>query len=879
MGSAVARGLSLALALTQPLVAQGDAETLLRTGRYEAALAAFDAQLEDQPDSESASLGRARVLRITGRYDDAIEVLRATTEDGGRAGARLLLGEILLESGRVDEARVQLEAAAQIGSAVLLGAMSQLGELALQTGARAEAEIHFDGLIDAYNRGQARSPEDLIAVGNACRRMGAEDPQLFKDALRAYDEAVAADRGAVTSRVALAELFLDKYNGTEARGEVEAALALNDSDPEALLALARVENFEGRPTSMERARKALEINPSFVAARVFVAQLLLELEDFQGAAAEVETALATNPRSLEALTVLAGTRYLQGDANAFAELETRILGLNPEFAEFYNVLADVGVRNRLYREAVDFAARAVEIDPKSWRAWGLRGLNELRIGEIEAGRTHLELAFAGDPYNVWIKNTLDLVDTYVDYTPHSSQRFEVVAHSDEADLISPYALELLDEAYDELAARYKVQPEVPIRIEFYPSSADFSVRTIGLAGMGALGVCFGNVIAQDSPRARPRGTFNWASTLWHELTHTFTLAASEHRVPRWLTEGLSVLEERRARPGWGDDLNLSFLTAWRDGELLPAGDLNNGFVRPTSPQQVGLSYYQASLVAELIERDWGFDAVLALLHGYRDHMSTREIFRQHLDIEPEDFDVRFEVFLQEHFGKQLAAISDLPTDEEATGEPHLTALPQEEALEKRAAEEPGSFSAQLGWGHYLAAEGREDEAVAFLERARDLFPEYTSADSAYFVLARIYKDRDELEKAAAQLRAVIAVNETDYDVRWELAKIERELGNDAAALRTLEELPLIDPYDPSLHEEMAELYAADGDLDGVVRARDALVALRPTDMARAHYDLAEALEAAGRDTDAKRAVLRALEVAPAFESAQRLLLRLHGGQS
>ncbi|MEE2776500.1 MAG: hypothetical protein VYE73_07020, partial [Acidobacteriota bacterium] len=559
----------------------------------------------------------------------------------------------------------------------------------------------------------------------------------------------------------------------------------------------------------------------------------------------------------------------------------QIVALNPRYAEFYNVLADVGVRNRLYRESVEFATQAVEIDPKSWRGWGLRGLNELRVGEIETGRLHLEKAFAGDPYNVWIKNTLDLVDTYVEYRPRSSHRFEIVAHAEEADLLSPYALDLLEEAYDELSARYGVTPAVPIRIEFYASHADFSVRTIGLAGMGALGVCFGKVIAQDSPRARPRGSFNWASTLWHELAHTFTLAASEHRVPRWLTEGLSVLEERRARSGWGDDLNLSFLVAWRDGELLPAADLNNGFVRPTSPAQVGLSYYQASLVAELIERDWGLDAILAMLHGYRDHLSTREIFERILEVEPEAFDVRFEAFLQEHFGGPLAAIADIdpkgPEGPQPGAEPRLETVPPEEDLEKRAEENPGSFSAQLAWAHALAGQERFDEAVPYFEKARSLFPQYVGPDSAYRALARIFADRGSGAAAAEQLRAIAAINETDYDVRIELAELEQELGDPAASLDVLEELPWIHPYDPSLHGRMAELYAEVGDLEGVVRSRTALVALRPTDMARAHYDLASALHAAGDSLAAKRSVLRSLEVAPAFDEAQRLLLRLHEG--
>ena len=75
---------------------------------------------------------------------------------------------------------------------------------------------------------------------------------------------------------------------------------------------------------------------------------------------------------------------------------------------------------------------------------------------------------------------------------------------------------------------------------------------------------------------------------------------------------------------------------------------------------------------------------------------------------------------------------------------------------------------------------------------------------------------------------------------------------------------------------MVELYAATGDAAGLVRARSALVALRPTDMAQALYDLAAAHLEAGDPRAARRQVLRALEVAPAFEAAQRLLLRLHG---
>jgi tetratricopeptide (TPR) repeat protein len=854
------------------------ASELLDGGRYAEAVAAYEQQLASAPTSADARAGWGAALVAIGRYDEAATGLTAfLAEHPDAPGVRLVLGRALAELGRHEEAeRVfaeEIERRGQDRAAAEL----ELGELRLIAGDRDGAIARFDRLIEVYNRGEARTAADLIAVATACRHLGAEDPQLFKDALSAFDQAISADPRSVEARVALGELFLEKYNGTEARGEIEAALALAPHHPGALLALARVLHFEGAYAAMEQAKRSLETNPGFVAGRVFTAQLLLELEDYDEAEAEARRALETNPRSLEAQAILAAARYLQGDDAGFRDIERAVLAANPRYADFYNLLADACVRNRLYRQAADFALRAVEVEPKSWRGWGLAGLNQLRVGEIEAGRANLEKAFAGDPYNVWNKNTLDLVDKLAEYGERRSRRFAVVAHASEVDVLAPYALELAEEAYDALARRYRIEPETPIRLELYPSHADFSVRTIGLAGMGALGVCFGKVIAQDSPRARPQGHFNWGSTLWHELAHTFTLAASEHRVPRWLTEGLSVLEERKARPGWGDDLSPLFLAAWRDGELLPVAELNDGFVRPTSPEQIGLSYYQASLVVELIERDWGFETLLRMLRGYARHQSTDEILRAELGIELDEFDQRFETFLEESFGTAKAAFGPAQANAEEGGGEGSIELPEASDLETAAREQPGNFPAQLSWGLHLVGEERPDEALPFLERARDLYPQYVGGDSPYLLLARIHRDRGDAEKAARELRAYLAVNETDYDARLELAAIEQELGDRKAALAPLEQAVYVDPFDEELHRRMAELYAEEDDAAGLVRARTALVALKPTDMAQAFYDLASAHLAAGDPREARRQVLRALEIAPSFEAAQRLLLRLHGG--
>ena len=49
------------------------------------------------------------------------------------------------------------------------------------------------------------------------------------------------------------------------------------------------------------------------------------------------------------------------------------------------------------------------------------------------------------------------------------------------------------------------------------------------------------------------------------------------------------------------------------------------------------------------------------------------------------------------------------------------------------------------------------------------------------------------------------------------------------------------------------------------------------DKAAAHFDLAQAYLMAGQPADAKREALSALEIAPSFEPAQELLLKIVGG--
>lgn len=863
-------GFTLASLAAPPLVAQAEEEALaaLVSGEYEDAIRQLRRLARGRDASPAIHRALARGLSHVGRYEEAEEAARDGRE---RHGAALdnVLGEVLVERGRYREAEASFRAAMAGGADDRVTARVNLAELQLLTGRRDEAMSAFDGFIDFYNRTRSLSSAELTAVGIAVRHLGVEESDLLQDALRAFDEAVAADPSNPEPHLRTGQLFLDTYRSPDARESYQQVLARNPRHPQAILGMALALEFDGSPEAMGTARSALEVNPGLVPARTLLARLHLRLEDYPAAEEEARAALEVNPSSLEALSVLAATWFLRDRHDDFQAVREQVRQLNPNYPGLLTTVADMAVQTRRYADAVTLAAEAVELDPYSWKARGILGINQLRVGAIEEGRAELERAFGGDPFNPWYKNTLDLLDTFERYEITETEHFRIAIDGREAELLAPHVAELAEQTYQALAERYQYEPPTPIRLELFPSHADFSVRTVGLAGLGALGVSFGAVVAMDSPSARGRGEFNWASTLWHEIAHVFHLALSGHRVPRWLAEGFAVYEQRRGAPSWGHDVNPGFLIAWHEDRVLPVSQLNNGFVRPSYGNQVVHSYYQASLVCELIARDHGPEALVAMLREYAEGATTEEVFERVLGTEIERFDARFTDYFEERFAGALAAVEPLPAlAERGSRAPDETA--------RLAAAHSDNFMAQMARGAQLFDEERLDEAEEFLARARDLFPEYAGPGSPGWLLARIYLQRGDSASALGEIEALTGINESFLEANLEESQLREAAGDGGGAIEALQRAVHIYPFDEETHGRLAEL-AADRALHPVaVRAREALVALDPVDMAGALYQLALAHHRAGDTARARRTVLRALERAPNFEAAQDLLMTLRG---
>jgi tetratricopeptide (TPR) repeat protein len=783
------------------------------------------------------SVDSVRALVAVGKYDQAEAISRRAP---GAEYANIL-GEILIARGRRVAAESAFVRSVSSHAADSLTAALNLAVLHFDRGDVTQAMAEFDHFITVYNASAATlTSRELAAVAAACRYLGAINPQLFKDALKAFDRALEIDPTNFDARNALGELFLEKYNGADEQKSFAEVLDVDPKNARALLGAARRMEFDGVPGADSLVELALAVNPSYVDAHVERARMFVDLEQFTDAQHEIDRALAVNPASIGALAVGAAIKYVTGDQSGYDEFRRRALVLNPHDASFFATMAEMAGRVRQYAAAAAFAAEGIALDSSSAKAHGLRGMNLLRLGEYTGARKELEVAFKGDPYDVWIKNTLDLMDTYPNYDVIVTSHARVMIEKTESKLLSIYLDDLIERAYTTFADRYAYTPPLPLHIEVYRSHADFSVRTVGLAGIGALGVSFGSTLAFDSPAAKDAGPFNWGSTMWHEIAHTFTLGMTDHRIPRWFSEGLSVWEEHQGKQGWGFHADPGFLQAFKDGKLVLVSKMNDGFMRPAYPEQLEYSYYQASLVCDLIVRERGVKGLVAMLGEYKAGHSTDEVFQRVLGSDTKALDKRFDAFVREKFAGPLAGLD--------------------------------KYVELMRLGDSAADRGMASDAQEAFESAVQIFPEYAGSESPYTPLAKIYIAKGEFQKARDALMKIVLQNETDYPAHVTLAALLAQLGDTSGAAGILDRAMYINPFDIAVHQQLAGYFSATHELKGAVRERAAIVALEPVDRADALYQLAVAQHDAGDDVGAKTSVLHALEDAPNFAKAQELLL-------
>ena len=641
-------------------------------------------------------------------------------------------------------------------------------------------------------------------------------------------------------RVRWGRFFIDRYNKKDAQGLFKEALEFSPNHAGATFGLALNASDSFEQEAVELANKALELDPKLVEAQELLAKLALEDNNESKAIIEADKALKMSPAALDAMAVRFAIDLL--DDKKSSEWEARIKAVNPLYGQAWAFAGHILVLNRRYEDGIAAYKTALQLNPHLQWAQAQLGVNLMRLGLEKEAREHLEGAYNAGFKNALTANSLTLMDSYKNFETFTTPTTIVRLQKKEAQLLRPYIEGELKRAIATYDKKYKVKLDKPVQVEVYPNHEDFAVRTLGMPGLGALGVTFGTVVAMDSPSGRPPGAFHWASTLWHELSHVYVLTATKHRVPRWFTEGMAVHEETAASKDWGDRLDPTVIGAIRDKKLLPVAQLDRGFIRPSYRNQVIVSYFQAGRICDYINEKYGYQKLLDMMNSFAQSKSTAEVIQTHFQMKPEEFDTKFLAWLDGQVKGTVDSFSDWRK---------RMKLLQEAANNKN-----------------------HDEVIKTAPEVITMYRDFVEARSAYELLSEAQKAKGNTAAALDALQQYSNAGGRNPETLKKLAKMQTEAGKPADAIKTLERLLYIFPMEEEVHRDLGDLYMAQNAVQGAIREYGAVIASKPVDPAASHFNLARALHIAKRTEDAKEQLLLSLEAAPGYKPAQRLLLEL-----
>jgi tetratricopeptide (TPR) repeat protein len=490
----------------------------------------------------------------------------------------------------------------------------------------------------------------------------------------------------------------------------------------------------------------------------------------------------------------------------------------------------------------------------------------MRAGDEPAARESLEAAYQGDPFqsSLLTKNLLQVLDELEnEFETITDGRLVMKLHKNEVGVMREHALPLAKEALAALEKRYNFTAEGPLLVEMFPKHDGFAVRTLGLPGMiGALGACFGRVVTLDSPKARPPGEFSWQETLWHEMAHVITLQMSKNRIPRWLSEGTSVYEERRARPEWGRESDLSFAQALSEGKTLNVADINKAF---SDPRLITIAYYESSLIVEHLIDTYGepkfHEFIRSYGRGLEDEQALKEVYGTSIEALHTSFTAR----IDKQYGAAVRALKSPEAQKVST-------LEEYKAL---ATANPDSFPVQMGYAVKLAEANEHAAAIAAAERASKMLPLASHDNNPNKFIADVALKAGDKPRAMRALEDVLKIDHADVESARTLVSLVEPLNDPARLEAAYKRVVDVDPFDAKAQAGLGRLALRRKDATTAVRSFRSALATNPADRATAHTDLGEALLAAGQLREAKTETLNALEIAPSYDRALDLLLKIN----
>ena len=437
-------------------------------------------------------------------------------------------------------------------------------------------------------------------------------------------------------------------------------------------------------------------------------------------------------------------------------------------------------------------------------------------GRYKVAISHLGQAQQALPGDKQLKSLLELYErtekTVKDFkTVVSPKGYFVIRFQPGVDqVLSSYAGEALDAAYEELGNLLQLRPAEPIRVEIYPRVEDLAevspLKASEIRASGTIALCKYNRLMIVSPRALVYG-YPWLDTLTHEYVHMLITKRSRNKVPIWLHEGMAKFLENR----WREQKNAPLLPMSRDllaraikkKKLIRFEAMSPSIAKLPSQDQAALAFAQVFTVMQMLVEKGGVESLNLLIDLMRDGMSDQEAVAKVSQKSFRRFYREWRSYLYKQGykalpdhapGRLLFRGSDNASDELKTipesrarsltylGD-RLTVTKRYKAAEKeylKAMKSVGlaspTISAKLAT--VLLKQGKHKAVLRVVAKAIKLDPNH--------VLLHLYRAKSmivmgEYEAAKNELIWVVRINPFDTEVHELLAKVLRKLGKRSEA--------------------------------------------------------------------------------------------------
>ncbi|WP_286177367.1 tetratricopeptide repeat protein [Rhodopirellula sp. JC639] len=839
----------------------------------------------------AANYSEAETLFLAGKIDQAQEIAAAEVERGiwNRRWSELLI-RCQLATGQYEGALETYDAA--IGRYPTSLPLRTLGIEVAHFNDLPDRAASEKAMIERYlQSGQLRyaTSDTLIAAGRFFSNNGIDARIILKNF---FDRVLETDATNLEALIATAELAISKGDFAVAAETVAKAQQreLDDARLDYLLAVA-LRSSDPQQSRLALA-EALGANPVYEPALILKAEQEIDREQYDQAETTIQEILKTNPKSPSAFALKAVLAHLAGDYQLEKQHREKALQWWPTNPNVDHLIGRKLSDKYRFAEGAHYQRLALTFEPSHIPATFQLAQDLLRLGDDDVGWELAEQVNTEDPYNVVAYNLMTLKDRIDGFeTIRASDPLETTQDVDaalaelggkeprqpgeilirmdprERKVYGKAVAELLTEAKQVLCEKYDLELTRPVTVEIFPKQSDFAIRTFGLpGGEGFLGVCFGRVITANSPASQGPRPSNWKSVLWHEFCHVITLTKTKNRMPRWLSEGISVYEELERDRRWGQTMTARYREMILGDDFTPVSQLSGAFLSPPSPTHLQFAYYESSLVVRYLVETFGADTLNATLDSLAAGIPINQALAE--NIAPmERIETGFAQYarsMAEEFGNGLEfARHDLPED-----------APPSEILQW-AEKNPDNYWARMTSARSAVAQGQYKAAAEHFEFLVKKNAATGEQEGVLESLAACYRELGNVDKERETLKRLFSVSSDALPGLQRFMEMEKARSEWPSVFKSATQALEIQPFSEDVHQSLVTACREMEQSENAIDSLRALQAMEPVDVAGLNYQLAESLAAAGQVDAAKRHVVDALLMAPRYRDAHHLLLKLH----